>query len=98
MAIWRSLVRLIHLLVLFGALALGEPRALAAAGAGLGYLLGSETSDATTVTETSPVETEAVTETATGPTTTVTTTSTETVTETQTVTEPQTVTETVPGR
>jgi hypothetical protein len=72
--------------------------ALAAAGAGLGYLLGSETSDATTVTETSPVETEAVTETATGPTTTVTTTSTETVTETQTVTEPQTVTETVPGR
>jgi hypothetical protein len=72
--------------------------ALAAAGAGLGYLLGSETSDATTVTETSPVETEAVTETATGPTTTVTTTSTETVTETQTVTEPQTVTETIPGR
>ena len=72
--------------------------ALAAAGVGLGYLLGSETSDATTVTEISRVETEAVTETATGPTTTVTTTSTETVTETQTVTEPQTVTETVPGR
>ena len=72
--------------------------ALAAAGAGLGYLIGNETSDATTVTESTPTETEVVTETGTGPTTTVTTTSTETVTETQTVTEPQTVTETVPGR
>ena len=72
--------------------------ALAAAGAGLGYLIGNETSDATTVTESTPTETEVVTETGTGPTTTVTATSTETVTETQTVTEPQTVTETVPGR
>jgi hypothetical protein len=72
--------------------------ALAAAGTGLGYLLGSETSDATTVTESSPAETTVETETATGPTTTVTTTETETTTETQTVTEAQTVTETVPGR
>jgi hypothetical protein len=70
--------------------------ALAAAGTGLGYLLGSETSDATTVTETSPAQTEVMTETATGPTTTVTTTATET--QTQTETEIQTVTETVPGR
>jgi hypothetical protein len=74
--------------------------ALAAAGTGLGYLLGSETSDATTVTETSQAETSVETETATGPTTTLTTTQTETTTETetQTVTEVQTVTETVPGR
>lgn len=68
--------------------------ALAAAGVGLGYLIADQTSEATTVTERSPTETEAVTETATGPTTTVTTTATETVTttETETVTETQTVT------
>jgi hypothetical protein len=65
--------------------------ALAVAGAGLGYLLGNETSDATIVTESAPTETEVVTETATGPTTTVEVTTTEAVTETQTVTEPQTV-------
>ena len=65
--------------------------ALAAAGAGLGYLISDQTADATTVTESSPIETSVVTETATGPTTTLTTTTTETETETQTVTEPQTV-------
>ncbi len=66
--------------------------ALAAAGAGLGYLISDQTADATTVTESSPIETSVVTETATGPTTTVTTTTTETETETetQTVTVPQT--------
>ncbi len=73
--------------------------ALAAAGAGLGWLIADQTSEATTVTESSPTETEVVTETATGQETTVevTTTATETttVTETETVTETQTVT--VPG-
>ena len=70
--------------------------ALAAAGVGLGYLIGNETADATTVTENTPTQTEVVTETATSPTETVEVTTTQT--ETQTVTEPQTVTETVPGR
>jgi hypothetical protein len=65
--------------------------ALAAAGVGLGYLISDQTADATTVTESSPIETSVVTETATGPTTTVEVTTTEAVTETQTVTEPQTV-------
>lgn len=69
--------------------------ALGAAGTGLGYLIGSETSDASTVTETSQAET--VTETTTGPTTTTTLTTTTTETETQTATETQTVTETVTG-
>jgi hypothetical protein len=67
--------------------------ALAAAGAGLGYLIADQTSEATTVTESSPTETEVVTET-TGSTTTVevTTTATETSSVTETVTETQTVT------
>lgn len=69
--------------------------ALGAAGAGLGYLIGNESSDAATVTETSRAQT--VTETATGSTTTTTLTTTTTETETQTVTEAQTVTETVTG-
>lgn len=66
--------------------------ALAAAGVGLGYLISDQTADATTVTESSPIETSVATETATGPTTTVTTTTTETETETETetVTVPQT--------
>jgi hypothetical protein len=67
--------------------------ALAAAGAGLGYLIADQTSEAATVTESSPTETEVVTET-TGSTTTVevTTTATETSSVTETVTETQTVT------
>lgn len=67
--------------------------ALAAAGAGLGYLIADQTSEATTVTESSPTETDVVTET-TGSTTTVevTTTATETSSVTETVTETQTVT------
>jgi hypothetical protein len=65
--------------------------ALAAAGVGLGYLIADQTSEATTVTESSPAETQTVT--GTGSTTTVEVTT--TATETSTVTETATVTETV---
>jgi len=67
--------------------------ALAGAGVGLGYLIGNETAEGTTITQTSPSSTEVVIKTATGPTTTVeeATTETHTETETQTVTETETV-------
>lgn len=76
--------------------------ALAALGIGLGYLIADQSSETTTVTESSPTETEVVTETGSATTvqetTTVTSTEVQTVTSTevQTVTETQTVTEPPP--
>jgi hypothetical protein len=75
--------------------------ALAALGVGLGYLIGDQTAETTTITESAPTETTVVTETSTGPATTVqvttTETETQTATETETVIETQTVTEPAPS-